>query len=97
MHRSFLMFLFQAMLDGLIKIYLYKSDLAKSTKTATMLPQRPLYLALSNTGHIKIASNKYRVGETTTNITRASLPFTIDPELPISFGRSLRFAVSGGT
>lgn len=92
------MFLFPAMLVGLIKKkYFYKSDLAKSTKTATTLLQRPLYLALSNTGHIKLASNKYRVRKTTTNIIRVSLPFTIDLEFPNSFGMSLRFSVSGGT
>lgn len=79
------------------KKYFYKSHLAKSTKTATTLLQRDLYLDLSNTGHIKLESNRYRVGETTTNIMRAPLPFTIDPEFPISFGMSLRFAVSGGT
>lgn len=40
-----------------------------SSKTATTLLQRSLYLALSNTCHIKLTSNKNRVGETTTNIT----------------------------
>lgn len=40
-----------------------------SSKTATTLLQRPLYLALSYTCHIKLTSNKNRVGETATNLT----------------------------
>lgn len=53
------------------KAHVHRSFLVfqNSSKTATTLLQRPLYRALSNTCHVKLTSDKNRVGKTTTNTT----------------------------